>query len=71
MSDRVPWCDFGPEINNALNRITNYARQNNLTHCDIVRMFNAGIAARSAFAATDDEACPTPEPDHSNDPLDA
>lgn len=44
-----PWCDFGPEMNNLLNRIGDYCHEKNIRPGDAERIFNAGMAARSAF----------------------
>jgi hypothetical protein len=43
--------DFGPEINNLLNRIANYGKDEGYSPSELEQIFNAGIAARSIFLA--------------------
>jgi hypothetical protein len=49
--DYPPCGDFGWQMNNALNRIANYAKKNGLSAADVVTMFDTAIAVRSVFLA--------------------
>lgn len=45
-SKDVPWCDFGQEMNNLLNRIANYAKDHKLSPDDVETALMAGLSAR-------------------------
>jgi hypothetical protein len=53
--------DFGSEINNLLNRIANYGKDEGYSPAELEQIFNAGIAARSIFltrqSADKSDAC--------------